>query len=141
VQASAQHRRRALRAVFIGAATGAVVLAGFGFLWPEIERWITSDAAQVAARARTVMLGAALLLLTPLGGIAIWLWRLGTRTLVEDRFPPPGVAAASGTLVLTGDAARRRARFAQALAILAVAAAAALALLFWRLSKVLPGNG
>jgi hypothetical protein len=139
-QDSAQARRQVLRTVFMGAAIGAIVFVGFGFLWPELETWIHFDPGQSVARVRIVFLGAGLFLVAPLVGFAVWLWRLGTRALAEDRFPPPGVAIIGDAPDHTGDAARWRARLAQALAIFLVVAAATIAFLIWRLAYVLMGS-
>lgn len=129
-----------VRMVLIGVTVGAASIVASGYLWPALEKWINSDPSQFLARARLVLLGAALLLVAPLVAIAIWLWRLGARALAGDRFPPPGVAVIRDTPVLTGDAARRRARLAQSFAIFLLAAAGAMAILFWRLSRMFLGE-
>jgi hypothetical protein len=77
------------------------------------------------------------LVVVPIAGFAIWMWRLGARTIAEDRFPPQGVRMLGTPVELRGAAARRRGRLAQSFAVVFLALAAAFAVLTWRLGKLL----
>ncbi len=50
-----------------------------------------------------------------LGGV--YLWRVGTRMITAQRFPPPGMAVVRDTAVVTGAAACRRGYVIKAIAV------------------------
>jgi len=120
-------RRRAVWVIVIGTALGAVLMAIGRRALPSVS----PDQAPLVLAA----MGA--LAVVPLLALARYLWRLGARGHRVAQFPPPGTVTIRATPPLVGVAARRRARLAQAFALLLGVSAVALAILLWRLSKLL----
>lgn len=129
---------RARRVALLVLAAGFV--AGVALLWaleagrPAVARWLREDPARTAARARLLLAGLALATSGPALAAGVYLWRLGSRIVTAERFPPPGLRMVQDTMVLTGDAARTRGRIFQALGLVLFVAGSALALLLWRLA-------
>jgi hypothetical protein len=84
-----------------------------------------------------MVLAAGIVLLLPLVGFAMYLWRLGTRIVREERFPPEGTKVIRDVVVIHGDAARWRGRLAQVLGIALGAAGVIMIVLLWRLLGLL----
>jgi hypothetical protein len=96
--------------------------------------WISRDPE---SRSKLVCIGLTMALAIPTLGLGGYLWRLGDRIVRTARFPVPGTAVLRDTVVLVGDAARRRGRLVQAAAILLLLATAALCHFLWRLLSLL----
>jgi hypothetical protein len=81
----------------------------------------------------------------PVLAFAWYFWRLGTRTVREQRFPPTGVTWAVAAPPIHGAAARRRGRIQQicatALAMTVVAFSVILFRLVMNLRSALDGRG
>ena len=120
-------RPRAVWIIVLGAAIGAALIALARRVLPSVT----------AAQAPLVLMAVGALAVVPLLGLAVYLWRLGTRALRTAQFPPPGSATIRAASPLVGVAARRRARLAQAFAVLLGACALGLAVLLWRLWQLL----
>jgi len=120
-------RRRAVWTVVVGAAIGAALIALARHLVPSPS----------AAHAPLVVAAVGVLAVAPLLVLAVYLWRLGARARLTGQFPPPGTATIRTAPPVVGLAARRRARLAQAFAVLLGACAIALAVLLWRLFQLL----
>ena len=73
----------------------------------------------------------------PLVGFAVYLWRMTTRVLAERTFPPSGYLVIGKSDTVTGDAAIRRARVLQWLAVFIVVMALLLVFQLWRLAVLL----
>jgi hypothetical protein len=128
VDASVERARRcAVWIIVLGTATGAVLIALGRRVLPKIS----------AAQAPLVLAAVGALAVLPLLVLAVYLWRLGARALRTAQFPPPGTATIRAAPPLVGVAARRRARLAQAFAVLLGACALALGIVLWRLSQLL----
>ena len=129
--------RRALRQVLIvvGASLvlSLIVVALIERYRPGIEDWIDQDPTN---RLKMFALLASLGML-PFAAAAVYVFRLGQRIVRAERFPPPGTTVVRDTVVRHGDAARRRGRLMQALAIfLLFATTAALALMLRLVSEI-----
>lgn len=108
-----QARRKAVRAVALGAVAGIVVIFAFESYRPELQRWLMEDPAS----RLTWALGGLALLTAPLFFIVGHIWITG-RTIVEGRrFPPPGRPVLRETPIVTGAAAVQRGRLVQGLAL------------------------
>ena len=72
-----------------------------------------------------------------IAALGAYLWRGASRVRRAQRWPPPGARTLRDTPVLTGAAARRRARGMQAVALALWLVALALPVLAWRLHAAL----
>jgi hypothetical protein len=124
-------RRRAILVVVFGAAAGALLILGFEELRGPLYDWVRSEPAETARRARLVLLLSAALLAVPAIVAAVYLWRLGTRVLRAQQFPPPGFRVIRDTPVFEGDAAATRGYAIQVLALCLGLGATLLCLFFW----------
>jgi hypothetical protein len=123
---------------------GLVVIAGIALIsilqayQPALLEWATSDPAQTRSRAQLLIALVSVIVLAPLAGFAIYIWRLGTRTLEEDRFPPEGLAVIRDVLVTRGPAARARGRLLRGFALTVFVMVALMALVLVRLATLTP---
>ena len=124
-------RRRAILLVVVVAIVGAALLGYFTWARPAIEDWAAHD-PRSRVRAMLILLG--LITVLPLLGVALALWRLGGRILAAGRFPLPGQRTTRATPVLTGNAALRRGRLAQAFGGVIAVLAIAFTFLLWQLA-------
>jgi hypothetical protein len=102
----------------------------------RIAAWLVRDTATGPAVDVVRLTGAVLLFVTlPVLGIALLVWRMGVRTVVCLRFPPPGVKMTQDTPILTGDAARRRGRLLQILAVVLATTALVMTGVIWAMAE------
>lgn len=127
-------RRAALLIIAVGFVAGVVLLWGLEAGQPAVARWLREDPARTAARAQLLLAGLAVATSGPALAAGAYLWRLGSRIVAAERFPPPGLRMVQETLVLTGAAARSRGRIFQGLGLMLTLAGAAIALLLLRLA-------
>lgn len=120
-------RRSAAWIIVLGTAIGAALIALGRRVLPSVS----------AAQAPLVLAAVGALAVVPLLVLAVYLWRLGARALRTAQFPPPGTATIRAAPPLVGVAARRRARLAEAFAVLLGACALALMVFLSRLSQLL----
>ncbi len=95
--------------------------------------WVKRDPALTRARANTVSLALAAVVVLPLFGMAVYLWRFSVRVLRADRFPPRDAWLIVDTPVLEGADARGRGRLLQAAAFGLAASALLFLVVFSRL--------
>jgi hypothetical protein len=131
-----KYRLWALIIFFIGTAVGTALIVLFARFRPAFEEWICLDPALFLARARFILVGVAILCVGPLMAFIIFLWRLGSRTLQTQCFPPPGTLEVRSTPVLSGTVARQRGHLVQGAAVLLFAAQVALTMVFWWLLRL-----
>jgi hypothetical protein len=127
------------RHVAIATVVGVVLIAISQAYQPALLEWAASDPARMRGRAQMLIAIVAVILLAPLAGFASYIWRLASRTLAEERFPPEGLAVIHDVLVLRGDVARARGRQLRGLAVALCAIIALLALVLYRLATLPPG--
>ena len=101
---------RMARHIAVAAMAGFAVIAISQAYQPALLEWASSDPARMRSREQLLIAAAAVILLAPLAGLGIYLWRLGTRTLSEDRVPPENLAVIKDVLVMRGAPARARGR-------------------------------
>ena len=130
---------RLVRHIAIVAAAGAALVAIARAYQPVLVEWAASDPARMRARAQVLIAVVAVILLGPLAGFATYLWRLGTRTLNEERFPPEGLKVIRDVLVMRGAEARARGRRLRTFAGTLYAMIALMALILLRLATLPPG--
>ena len=130
-------RRKAALVVACGLLVGLVVISLAEFYRPALVDWFTRDPEQIDSRLRLVFAVLAVALVVPLLGFGACFWRLGDRIVRAERFPPPGLAVTTDTVVLRGRFARRRGRLIQLLAAIFVLAAPPFAIILWWLMSLL----
>jgi len=128
-------RRLALTAAIM-AIVGAAIVALADVAQPRLVRWAAGDPARTRERVRLLGLAIAVVVLAPLAGFSIYVWRLGSRVLREERFPPEGLAMVRDTVVLRGPRARARGHVLRVMAVVLVACASVMLLLLWRLAAL-----
>jgi hypothetical protein len=124
------------RHVAVVAVAGATLIALAQVYQPALIEWASRDPARMRGRAQMLIAVAAVILLAPLAGFAAYIWRLGARTLREERFPPEGFAVVRDVLVQRGAEARARGRLLQGLAAALLVAAALGALILFRVATL-----
>jgi hypothetical protein len=125
-------RRRAITLVVFATLAGAVLIGLIPDLPRRIAVWLVDDAAAGPAPNAGRLIGAVGLFVTlPIVGVAVLMWRMGRRTVVALRFPPPGARMPQDTPILTGEAAGRRGRLLQGLAVILAGMAAVMTVLIW----------
>jgi hypothetical protein len=129
-QADPRARRTALVIVGAGILVGVLLLVAADSARPTFEAWVNAD---LPTRSRLVAAALILLMTGPAIAMSVYLWRLGTRAVRSQQFPPPGLRVARDTPVVTGDAAARAGRWIRTLAAALGAAGVLLGLLLWRL--------
>ena len=127
-------RRSALTILVAGTMAGAALLAIAGAVRPDVEAWLKAD---LYGRSRIVLGVMAFLLAGPLLTLAAYLWHLGRRVVRAQRFPPPNTRLVRDATVVTGSAATRAGRIAQASAAAFALIAVLVVVVIWRLVALL----
>ena len=130
-------RRKALWIILIGTIVGAIGIILLKSQLHLFEQWLGNDSHLALERLKLALAVIAILTAVPLLGLAIYIWRLGTRIIKTQRFPPPGMTVVRDTPVLTGNAARLRARVMQTFAGITALMALALPIVLWQIVRVL----
>ena len=99
-----------------------------------LTAWVLED-PHTRAPLALGLLGA--LLAVPLVIFAVYIFRLATRAIEQQQFPPAGYRMLRTVEPVTGVAAERQGRIVRAMAILLIAGAIALAALLWRLGALI----
>lgn len=120
------------------AVGGVALIAIMQAYQPALLEWAASDPARTRRRAQLLLALVAVILLAPLAGFAIYIWRLGTRTLSEARFPPEGLAVIRDVLVVRGPQARARGRLMRGCAVALFVVIALMGLVLVRLATLSP---
>ena len=131
--------RRLLTHMAIVTIVGGAFIAVSQAYQPQLLDWARSDPAKMRGRAQLLIAVAGVIFLAPLVGLAAYVWRLGTRTLSEERFPPERMAVIRDVVVMRGAEARSRGRLFHAIGVVFLALAGLLALTLWRLATLAPG--
>jgi hypothetical protein len=130
-------RRRALLLVVAGTFIGAALLIGFERYSTRLRDWLSSEPAELAYRVKVASAFVVALISVPLLALAAYLGRLGTTVVRAQEFPPPGYRVFRDTSVVVGSAAIFRGRGLQVLAAFLAVGAATVAVMLWRLARVL----
>jgi hypothetical protein len=103
----------------------------------EIQALAEHDVIRARAELAHVLRIVAVAVFGMTGAVGVAMLVAGRRALREDRFPPAGAFSWGAQRVLTGDPARRMARFSMALSVLLVVCSVAGAALTWHMASVL----
>jgi len=134
IPADPAYRRRIAILVLVLAAVGAAAIA-----WLE-RTWAAIDPGTVDPDAvKRVLTIAPVLLAIPLLLFGLWLARFSLRVYREERFPPEGVKVIRDTQLVTGEAARLRARIGFLLALLFATLGVFVPLFFWAAIRAVEG--
>ncbi|MGJ0514962.1 MAG: hypothetical protein ACR65O_04325 [Methylomicrobium sp.] len=132
-KADPKARRQALRLVLAGGIVGGVSIIGVANLLDPLQEALLSEPNELKRRLRIGFILMAAVSALPLGGFAMYLWRLGARVCLAGEYPPPGCRLIRDTPLLRGNAGLLRARALKTAALALLAAIGLLCLLFWRL--------
>lgn len=124
-----------------GALVGAILLLLLERFRDRLLAWAARDPARVSGRSAIVLLVIAVLGAVPTLGMGLYLWRLGSRTIREGRYPPSGVRMLRDTIVVRGRPAVWRGGVARVLGGALLVAALALLFFLWRIWALLGGRG
>jgi hypothetical protein len=99
-----------------------------------LRDWLLDDPR---VRVPLTLTALGVLLVLPLAGFAVYLWRMASRVMAERVFPPSGYTVLRRQPPITGDAAMTYARLGRFFALLILVAALVLVLQLWRLAVVI----
>lgn len=126
------------RHIMVAVVAGVAVIAISRTYQPALLEWAASDPAQMRSRAQLLIGVVGVILLGPLAGFATYLWRLGSRTLAEGRFPPEDLAVIRNVLVMRGAEARGRGRLLRGFAAALFVMIGLMAVVLIRLATLSP---
>jgi len=131
IPADPAYRMRIVILVLLLVAVGAGAIVWLERTWASIDPGtVDPDAVQEVLTIAPVFLGLPLLILS------LWLARFSFRVRREERFPPEGVKVIRDTQLVTGAAARLRARIGFVLAFLFATLGVFVPLFFWMVIQV-----
>jgi hypothetical protein len=132
-KADPKARRQALLFVLAGGIVGGVLIIGVDNLLDPLQEALLSEPNELKRRLRIGFMLMAAVSTLPLGGFAMYLWRLGAKVSLAGEYPPPDCRLIRDTPLVRGKAAILRARALKTAALALLAAIGLLCLLFWRL--------
>lgn len=130
--------RRIAFHVLVASIAGVTLIALFQAAQPALLEWVRADPQSTRSRAQLLIAGLAVLIVAPVVGMAVYMARIGTRIVREQRFPPEGLAMIRDVMVVRGGAAVRKGRVLQVAAAILVVLAALMVLTLWRLATLAP---
>jgi ABC-type dipeptide/oligopeptide/nickel transport system permease subunit len=125
-------RRRSLLMISIAAIIGVTVVVLFEQYRSQLEDLLERNVDFLIAHPELIAI-IVLALMIPIIAAAFYLWYFGTSIILAKRFPPPGVAVARDTLILSGTKAINRGRVMQVLAVSLLVACLAFPVAMWYL--------
>jgi hypothetical protein len=126
-------RAAVIAGIVVASVMGAVLISFADSYRPVLIDWVVRDPARTRSRAVAVSIALAALVVLPVLGAAVYLWRFGTRILRDRRFPPSGARLIVDTVVLEGAEAEQRGRLLRALAVGLGATGVVVSIMFLRL--------
>ncbi len=129
-------RRRVVVHLAIAGLAGVLMLMLLQAAQPAVVRWVLSDPESTRTRAQFVIVVLAALVLAPVVGMAIYMWRLGGAVLREERFPPERTVLIRDVRVVRGDAARARGRALRITGAVLLVLSVLMALVLWRIATL-----
>lgn len=110
-------RARALWLVLIILIFGGALLVALYFHEERISEWARENLVQLAQQPTFLFLVVFVLML-PLVGVAVHVYRLASRVVKSKRMPPPGQKVIKDTPIITGSKAVRQGRSMQVMAVI-----------------------
>ncbi len=136
-RADPRARRRGIWIVVFGAAVGAILLLWFEHSLPGIRAWATERSDLTAKRARLLLVVIGASLIGPLLAFSVYLWFLGRRIAIAQRYPLPSMKLIQDMKIVCGPAAEKRGRLMKAMALLLASSAIGLLSILWWLVNLL----
>jgi len=96
--------------------------------------WVVQDPGTRVPLTLTIL---GVMMVVPLVGFAVYLWRMAARVVEGREFPPKGYRVLRPGPVITGEAAMSHARGIRAVAIFFMVAAVALVIMLWRFGALI----
>jgi hypothetical protein len=131
LRADPSSRRRAVTIVVLGALVGSLAILAFERYRPWLERWIVSDPERFGPRLTAITVLLILALTIPSYAFAAHLWVRGRSVRRSGRFPLEGERVVRDTPILYGDAAARRGRVLECLAVALAVVATIMGVTLW----------
>jgi hypothetical protein len=129
---------RMVRHIALATAAGVALIAILQAYQPALLEWASSDPARTRSRAQLLIALVSIIVLAPLAGFGHYVWRLGTRTLREERFPPEGLSVIRDVLVMRGAQARARGQLLRGFGIALYVMCGLMAVVLFRLATLRP---
>jgi hypothetical protein len=123
---------KALLLVLALGSVGGLLIAGLESGLATLREALLSESGELRQRLRIGLILVEAVLFLPLGGFAIYLWKLGAKVSKAGEYPPPDFLVVRDTPVVRGKAAMWRARALMAAAWGMLAAIGLFSWLFWR---------
>jgi hypothetical protein len=133
-RADSKARAKAVAIVVVGSLLGVAALALLQSQRDNLVTWMAKNPLRMKV---SILGGVVLFLLVPLLLASVWAWRLGTRVVDEQRFPPDRFQVVRDTVVFQGIQARRRGRILQGLGVMFVVAGGGILWVAWKLVALL----
>jgi hypothetical protein len=132
-KADARAQRQALLLVLAVGAIGSLLIVGFENWLERLPQALLTEPGELKRRLRIGLILLAAVSLLPLGGLAIYLWRLGGKVYKAGEYPPPNCRLFRDAPVVRGKTAIFRARALKAAACVLLAATGLSGWLFLRI--------
>jgi hypothetical protein len=133
-------RRNALVLVVLGAAVGALLIAGFEHYHEPLHNWLSSGSGGLTGCVGMLFFLVAVVVAVPLIVFAAYFWWLGDKVLRAREFPPPGYRVIRDTPIMRGQSAVKRGHGLKALAVCVGVASVVMCVLLWRLAEMVGGG-
>lgn len=132
-KADPKARRQVLLLVLIGGVIGCLLIIGIDNFLDPLREELSAESKELKRWFRIGLILMAAVSTLPLGGFAMYIWRLGAKVYDAGEYPPPGCRLIHDTPLIRGKAAILRARALKTAALALLAAFGLLCLQFWRL--------
>lgn len=139
-KADPKARRRAIAIVAAAALVGGMAVYLLDKNRPQLAAWFEERTEFWLAHPEVIAFGCFVLML-PIIGIAIYLWRFGATIVAAKRFPPPGIPVVRDTVILLDARAIYRGRLMQALSVLLLVSSVSLPVAIWYVLRLLGNAG
>jgi hypothetical protein len=132
-------RRKYILMIAVATLVGAIAIIAFESYRPELEKWLLNEPERMREKLNWMLAVFSILSILLLLG-AVHLWRMGQSVIQACRFPPPGVAVAVDTPVITGAKAISRGRLLKFSSLLLAACAVVVPVALWLVLQMLLGD-
>ena len=137
--ADTKAKQKAIRILVVSTLVGACAILLFEYYRADIQAWLEDNIA-ILTQNTSVVFMVALVFISPILALCIYLFKLGVRIVQCKRFPPANYAVSRDTRVIEGSAAVRRGRLLQLLSIFLMITAGALPVIIWQIFRTLDGS-
>ncbi len=139
-KADPKARRRAIAIVAGAVLIGGVTVYLLEKNRPRLAAWFEERVEFWLAHPEVIAFGCFVLML-PVIGVAIYLWRFGATVVAAKRFPPPGIRVVRDTVILLDARAIYRGRLMQVLSVLLLVSSVSFPVVVWYVLRLLGNAG